>query len=312
MSRASSAPWAIGRIRSSSPWMTRTGSGSARRALDPLPRAEPGANLAREQGLGGRVETPAHGVLDLLRRVRLREALREEEREKPFEIAEPEVPVVLRPALVRLELLVETIQDRAVAVEAAEREGRADEDCAGDPFRMRGREEERALRAERERDDDRPLGSGGVEDGKGVGRELVFVVGVRVGRAVRAPVPARVECDRPRVPREVGELELPVARVDDRPGRQEEQGGLALAVDLVVDADTASLDVALRVRVAGAGLLGPLAGHDRHFSASVSQPSIQSRSSRWPLSMPESRSRMIPSLKVITSVTSASSGIGMP
>ena len=82
--------------------------------------------------------------------------------------------------------------------------------------------------------------------------------------------------------------------------------GLALAVDLVEDADAVPLDVALLVRVAGPRLL---ARRSRYLD---SHPSIQSSSSWWPVSIPDSRSSMIPSLKVITSETSASSGISIP
>ncbi len=54
-----------------------------------------------------RVERPGDAVLDLLGRVRLREDLAEEELEEAAVVAQPVVPVVLRPALVGVELLVE-------------------------------------------------------------------------------------------------------------------------------------------------------------------------------------------------------------
>ena len=54
---------------------------------------------------------------------------------------------------------------------------------------------------------------------------------------------------------EVRDLRLPVARVDDRPGRQQQDRRLALAVDLVEDAHAVALDEALLVGVAGARLL---------------------------------------------------------
>ena len=108
---------------------------------------------------------------------------------------------------------------------------------------------------------------------------------------------------------EVGDLQLPVARVDDRPRREEEHCRLALPVDLVEDAHAVALDVALVVRVTGPGLLGAV---PRRVTSAPSQPSIQSSSSRCPLSTPERRSRMIPSLKVATSVTSASREMGTP
>ena len=54
---------------------------------------------------------------------------------------------------------------------------------------------------------------------------------------------------------EVGNLHLPVARVDDRPRREEEHGRLTLAVALLEDANAFALHEALVVRVPGAGLL---------------------------------------------------------
>ena len=55
---------------------------------------------------GARLEPPADAVLDLLRRVRLPEHLREEELDEAAVVAQPVVPVVLRPALVRVELVL--------------------------------------------------------------------------------------------------------------------------------------------------------------------------------------------------------------
>src|SRR6266511_2741699 len=47
-------------------------------------------------------------------------------------------------------------------------------------------------------------------------------------------------------------------------------------------------------------------------SRDASQASIHSSSAPWPVSMPDSRSKIIPSLKAITSATSASRGIATP
>ena len=54
--------------------------------------------------LGRRLEAPADAVLDRLGRVRLGEHLRDEELEEVAVVAEPVVAVVLRPALVGVEL----------------------------------------------------------------------------------------------------------------------------------------------------------------------------------------------------------------
>ena len=81
-------------------------------------------------------------------------------------------------------------------------------------------------------------------------------LGVRLGalRPVRAPVAAPVEGDHAEVARQVRDLRLPAARVDDRPGRQQQDGRLAAAVDLVEDPHAVALDEALAVRVAGRGV----------------------------------------------------------
>src|SRR5580700_10806155 len=87
--------------------------------------------------------------------------------------------------------------------------------------------------------------------------------------------------------------------MDDRPRRQEEDGRLARAVDLVVQAYAVALGIAGAVRVPCPGLLATGLSHrDIHRS-------IQSSSSRCPVSMPPSRPTMMPMLNVITSDTSA-------
>src|SRR6185312_5514497 len=148
-------------------------------------------------------------------------------------------------------------------------------------------------------------GCGGVHHRDRIGRVLLLPVGIGLGGTVRAAVAATVECHDAAVPGEVGNLHLPVARVDDRPGRHQQDGRLALAVDLVVAADAVALDEALLVRVPGPRLLGRYRAcdRDRHRVLSSSQASIQSSSSRCPWSIPDIRSSMIPSLNAYTSVT---------
>ena len=64
------------------------------------------ASKADEQGLGIRLEPPADAVLDLLRRMRLREHLRNEELDVTTPVAQPVMAILLCPALVRVELLL--------------------------------------------------------------------------------------------------------------------------------------------------------------------------------------------------------------
>jgi hypothetical protein len=86
--------------------------------------------------------------------------------------------------------------------------------------------------------------AGRVQHGDRVERELARAVGVDAGRAIRAPVAARVERHHAEVPRQVRHLGLPEARVDDRPRREQQHGLLALAEHVVGDADAVDLRVA--------------------------------------------------------------------
>src|SRR5680860_1182204 len=101
--------------------------------------------------------------------------------------------------------------------------------------------------------------------GEGIVRELASDVSVGAPRPVGTPVSASVEGQHPVVAREVGDLGLPVPRVDDRPGGQEKHGALALAVQLVEEPHAVALDVAVLVRVARAGLLDRLRSSGGHF-----------------------------------------------
>src|SRR5580700_100060 len=77
--------------------------------------------------------------------------------------------------------------------------------------------------------------------------------------AARQPVATPAEGDHPGVARHVRDLHLPHPGVDDRPRRQEQDGRLAVPVDLVVDADAVAHDVAGAVGVPGPRLFaGPV------------------------------------------------------
>jgi hypothetical protein len=219
-----------------------------------------------------RLERPADAVLDLLRRVRLREALPEEVLEEAAVVAQPVVVVVLRPALVGLERLVERM-DGALGKRRCERDRRPDEGGAGHALRVLRGEQHPPERGARHPDDDGALRLRGVEHGERVERELADRVRLGARGPVGAPVSAPVERDHAAVPRQVRNLQLPVARVDDRPGRQEQDGRLPRPVDLVEDPHAVALDVPLRIGVAGARLLVEVRSQlDSHWS-------IQSRSS---------------------------------
>ncbi len=206
--------------------------------------------VGERRGVG--LERPADAVLDLLRRVRLVEDPGEEELEEALVVPLPVVAVVLRPALVGVELLLEAADDRSLGEPWGERNRRAD---VGDRRHTVGvvRGEQGApQRAARDSHEHRALGVRRVQHGDRVGRELGLDVRGDPARAVRLAVAAPVEGDDAEMTCEVGDLRLPVARVDDRPGREQQQRRVAVAVDLVEDAHAVALDVALLVGVAGA------------------------------------------------------------
>ena len=70
---------------------------------------EPWCQLSRNQRLGVRLEAPADCVLALLGRVRLREALREEELEELLVVLDPVVTIPLSPADVVVKRLAELL-----------------------------------------------------------------------------------------------------------------------------------------------------------------------------------------------------------
>jgi hypothetical protein len=202
---------------------------------------------AREDdGLGAALERPFDGVLELLRRVRLRQPVGEE----PFEEAAVVLPHVLQrvvgAARVRRRQHRQVWRDRGDA-EHGRRIGR--------------REHERIPGPVAEAADERLLRSRGGEHGAPVAHELPPVVRRRRRRPVGAAVPARIEDDGAEVAREVRNLPLPEARVRDRRGRIEEKRRRPVAVGLPEDADAVALDEALLVGVAGARLLALVREH---------------------------------------------------
>jgi hypothetical protein len=286
-----------------------------RRQFPGILRVERRCIVRRDEGLRVGLQAPADAVLDGLRRMRLREDFPDEEVDPVFVSGEPVVPVVLRPALVDFVLLLEVVDGaRGYRLAAAWIRG-PDEHSSGDAVGMVAREDERALSAHGEAGNHRPLGLGGVQDGDRVGCVLALAVSLRLQGTVRLAVPTPVEGHDATVAREMRDLHLPVARVEERPRGEEQYRRFALAAHLVEDPHTLALDIALVVGIARAGLLAlrPYFLRRRHCSFSLRsiQASIQSRSSRWPV-MPASRSRMIPELKVMTKETSASSGISSP
>ena len=226
-----------------------------------------GLLVGEDERLHASVEPPPNAVLDLLRRVRLGELLREEELEEPAEVAPPVVDVPLGPALVGVERLCGRI---AAVVRMSRRQPRHAGRDRGDAERhrgIRGGEHERVAAAVAESAQERGLRPGRLENSAAVLHDLPVRVRLSGARPVGASVPARVERDDAKVAREIWDLRLPQPRVRDRRGREEHEGRRRVAVDLVEDAHAVALDVALLVRIAGARLLAFGCG-DGHGSRS--------------------------------------------
>ena len=252
----------------------RTAQLGGKRAQCP-PVADDVAAGRGDQRLGIRVERPADPVLDALRRVRLREASRDEPLGELGVAAAPVDGVHPSPRPVDRRGPPEQRsehpwlpEDRPLRRRVGKQ--RADERRAGDPLGREPSELQQELGSAGEAHHHRALRAGGVHRRQAVAGKFRCAVASRVAAAVRAPVPETVHGEHPEMTGEVGDLHLPVARVDQRPGREQEDRLLALSVDLIEEPLAVALDVALLLRVAGAGLLArptdaralPVADHD--------------------------------------------------
>ena len=233
------------------------------RAGDPgAPRLDRLLARPRRLALGhehlcARLAAPLDAVLDPLGRVRLAEALTHEEPEEVVVVLQPVLPVVLQPVLPGIGAALRHPRRTQVRrrgaqhprLASADRDRRADHDRAQDSRGVLGRQLERPVGGPRQADHDRLLGVGGIEDGQRV-RHLGGLP-VRVGGEgpVGSPVARPVVGDHPVVARQVGELHLPEPLVDDRPRGQQEDGGPAVAVHLVVDLHPEVLDEPVSVRM---------------------------------------------------------------
>ena len=233
-----------------------------------------------EQDLRRRVEPPRDRVLDLLGRVRLVEELREEELEKAAVVAQPVVAVVLRPAVVLLERRVEVVLGAPRVRRRQERERRRDRDDPEHAVGVIGGERQRVAPAARQSRDHRLLDPGGVEHGDRIGHVLRVGICRLLPGPVREPVPATVERHDAEMARQIVDLRLPVARVDDRPRRHQQDRRLAGAVGLPPDSHAVALDVAGVVGQA-CGRLGRGPAH-RGDPSHTGCPSTKRRPTAWP------------------------------
>ena len=170
---------------------------------------------------------------------------------------DPVVAVELLPAGVCLPALGERLRSAGPRRRRRQRHGRPDEHQTLDALGVICAEQHRPGRAHRQRDDPRSVRAARVHHGKRVGDELRWRIRLGLGGPIRAAVPAAVERQHAPATREIRDLRLPHPRVDDRPGRQEQDRGFAFAVTLPEHPHAVALDIAGLIRVACSGLLAP-------------------------------------------------------
>ena len=210
------------------------------------------------QRLGRRLECPAGAVFDLLGRVRLVQALREEELEEGEVVPLPVVAVVLRPPLVGVERLIEWVQVALGEVRGQPDRG-GDVDDPVDTLGVLGGEDRPPQRGARQAHEGRPLGAAGIQDRERVRGKFIGAVRLGAGRPVRAAVAPAVEGHHTTVAGEIRNLHLPGTGVDDRPCRQQQRRRVALAIALPEDPHAVALHVPLGVGISGARLLAAIA-----------------------------------------------------
>ena len=205
----------------------RSASGSGRRGRSPRPLARSTVALDVHVGdhrVDGAIERPLDGIVDLLRRVRLRRDLLEEEAHEPGVVRAASSGGSASPSPRRSRARRRTTRrssmDAAARGAARRRRRRRSPDAfrAGSP---------RARIARQTPSPHRPIDDGGVSargvhDGLDVAEHPRFAVRVGIGRPIRQAVAAPVEGDDPVRPAQVRDLTLPLARMDDR-GRGQQQ-----------------------------------------------------------------------------------------
>src|SRR3954454_4350913 len=183
--------------------------------------------------------------------MRLGEDLSEEELEEAAPVAQPVMAVVLGPALVAVELVGPWVGGTRCGSVGELRHRRRDEQHACDTFRMAGTEVEGVERAQREPGDAGGRATRRVEYRGCVVGELDGVVCLARAGAIGEAIATSVEGDDTEVPGEVGDLPLPVTRMQDRPRGHQQDRPLAFAVAFPVDLDPVAFDEALVIRQPG-------------------------------------------------------------
>ena len=223
------------------PAQQRLGVRPARRRQRPL--------VVHQHRLRADLHRPADAILALLGRMRLGQQLAEEELGVAAPVTQPVVPVVLRPALVGFQHVVEPELGASGQRRGEEgRQGGHGHDAEHPPG-VQGRGQQRPPAAGAEPDQDRLADARRVHDRDGVGHEFGVGVGGRRLGPPGPPVPAGVDGDHFRRPGQVRHLGLPQPGVHECVRGAEDHGRLAGAEHLVTDLDAVpfheSLDVGI-------------------------------------------------------------------
>ena len=210
-----------------------------------------GRNGPRLHGLGehgaGRIGGPGEAVLDLLGRMRLGEDVANEVIGEVRIVRHPVRAIVFVPAVESLVLREEMLRC-CVGIGRPDARRRADQDRRLHALGMIGRHHGGERAAEGQADEHGLARMRGIHDGQRVGEIGVERIGGDVVGPIGLAVAASVIGDAPEALAEIGELRLVDARMNDAPGRQEDDRLGAVAVSLPIELHAAAVDEAMLAR----------------------------------------------------------------
>jgi hypothetical protein len=137
------------------------------------------------------------------------------------------------------------------------REHRTDKRRTGHALRSEPRKLEQELRTPREADHDGALSGARIHDRQAIAGELKRPIPLWVPAAIRAAIAQAIHRQHPEMARKIRDLHLPMARMDQRPRRNQKNGLVAVAIDLVEQPLTVPIDEPLRIRITSPALLPP-------------------------------------------------------
>lgn len=176
--------------------------------------------------------------------MRLRKHLRHEEGDETWIVAQPVIPIHLGPAFLGVDDLVEAARPLVpFGVRRCIGQAVADEYRTESALWMIPCKKESSEAAQGEAHRDRRPNSYRVEHGQCIVAKLPIRICGWINWTIGEPVAAWVKRDDLVVSSQGVDLGLPVPGMDDRPGWQQQDRGLAGAEGLVVDLDAGPLDV---------------------------------------------------------------------